>query len=108
MGGTEHLDLDGNNWTEQKPTKQPPPLYFTSGAFDPALNKVVVFGGGSVGADQNRTWAWDGTDWTQLSPAKRPSIREGLGTVWDPASHQFLIFGGDVFNTSRFTGTPGR
>jgi hypothetical protein len=68
---------DGNNWTEQNPTKQPPLLYFTSGAFDPVLKEVVVFGGGSVGADQNKTWSGDGTNRTQLSPAKHPSIRGG-------------------------------
>jgi hypothetical protein len=57
---------DGNNWTEQNATKQPPPLCFTGGAFDPVLQEVVVFGG-SVGADQNKTWPRDGTNWTQLS-----------------------------------------
>ena len=32
----------------KNPAKQPPPLYFTTGAFDPALKEVVVFGGGDV------------------------------------------------------------
>jgi hypothetical protein len=68
------------------------------------LKEVVVFGGGSVGADNSETWAWDGTDWMQLQPAKHPTIREGLGTVWAPSSRQFLVFGGYIFNTNKFYG----
>jgi hypothetical protein len=68
------------------------------------LKEVVVFGGGSVGADQNKTWSWDGTNWTQLSPAKHPSIRGGWERCGIQRNHQFLIFGGNVFNTTKFYG----
>src|SRR4029077_13348463 len=81
-----------------------PTLYRTTGAFDPRLQEVVVFGGGSSAEDQNITWAWDGSDWTQLSPAKSPSAREGLGTIWDPANQRFLVFGGMDFTTGKFYG----
>jgi hypothetical protein len=95
---------DGTNWTEQTPANQPPPLYFTTGGFDPLLNEVVVFGGGSVGEDQNTTWSWNGSDWTLLSPSKSPAARERLGTIWDPSSRQFLVFDGFVFNTTKYFG----
>ncbi len=92
------------NWALRTPATTPPPLYFTTGAFDQALKEVIVFGGGSEGVDQNTTWAWDGTNWTLLSPAVSPPLREGFGTVWHPPSHQFLIFGGSVFLTKQIFG----
>jgi hypothetical protein len=95
---------NGSNWTQRNPATTPPPLYFTTGAFDPMLNQVVVFGGGSVGVDQNTTWAWDGLNWTLLSPTASPSRREGFGTVWDEAHREFLIFGGDLFPNGKLFG----
>jgi hypothetical protein len=95
---------NGTKWTEQKPTTQPPPLYYTTGGFDPLLKEIIVFGGGSVAQDKSTTWAWDGSTWTRLSPSNRPAAREGLGTVWDPIGRQFLVFDGYVFNTSNYFG----
>jgi hypothetical protein len=93
---------DGSNWTEESPSTQPPPLYWTAGGYYPPVNAVVVFGGGSEGADQDATWAWTGTDWTQLSPLKSPAAREGVGLIGDPASRQFLVFGGTDFDSGTY------
>jgi hypothetical protein len=92
---------DGVDWTLLNPKTQPPPLYFSTGAFNPVTNKVLVFGGGSEGVDQNTTWTWDGRTWRLLSPSVSPPAREGFGTVWDAAHRQFLIFDGSVFSSGR-------
>ena len=69
-------------------------MYAASAAFDPNLNAVVLFGGGSGGVDQNTTWEWTGSDWQQLRTARRPPAREGAGMAYDPALGHVIIFGG--------------
>ena len=95
---------DGTNWTQQNPGTTPPPLYFTTGAYDPAIGVIVVFGGGSEAVDQNTTWTWDGTNWTEAFPSINPPARELFGTVWYPPKHQFLVFGGDLFSNGKLYG----
>src|SRR4029077_16949802 len=69
-------------------------------AFDPGLQGVVLFGGGSGGVDQNTTWLWDqvGATWTQLSPVQSPPAREGAGMAYDAALHRVILFGGQDNN----------
>jgi len=75
-------------------------VYAASAAFDPSLEGVVLFGGGSGGVDQNTTWLWDqvGATWTQLSIAHSPPAREGAGMSYDAALHRVILFGGQDNN----------
>ena len=59
---------DGQTWTMESPATQPPLVYASSAVFDPNLNTVILFGGGSGGIDQNTTWSWTGSNWEQLFP----------------------------------------
>ena len=69
-------------------------MYGGSAAFDPHLNAVVLFGGGSGGVDQNSTWEWRRSNWKQLLTSQSPPAREGAGSAYDPASGHVIIFGG--------------
>ena len=91
---------DGTTWTLQSPVMQPLLVYGASAAFDPGLQGVVLFGGGSGGVDQNTMWLWDqvGDTWTQLSPMQSPPAREGAGMTYDAASNQVILFGGQNNN----------
>jgi hypothetical protein len=65
-------------------------------AFDPAIKKIVLFGG--AGADwppYNDTWLFDGTSWTPgpIAPAGL-SGRTGAEMAYDPGSHRLIMFGG--------------
>ena len=62
--------------------------------FDPNLNTVVLFGGGSGGIDQNTTWSWTGTNWEELFPAQSPGPREGAGIASARVLGRTIIFGG--------------
>lgn len=64
---------DGNNWSQQHPAVSPRRRYFASMTYDPALGKVVLFGGktsylvaGSLYEQvNNELWSWDGSNWKQ-------------------------------------------
>jgi len=79
---------------------QPLLVYAASAAFDPGLQGVVLFGGGSGGVDQNTTWLWDqvATTWIQQSTALSPPAREGAGMTYDAALHHVILFGGQDNN----------
>jgi len=94
-------------------------VYAASAAFDPGLQGVVLFGGGSGGVDQNTTWLWDQVDatWTLVSTPHSPPAREGAGMTYDAALHHVILFGGqnnnayfndtwELISTSTPTPTP--
>ena len=91
---------DGTTWTLQSPAVQPLLVYAASAAFDPGLQGVVLFGGGSGGVDQNTTWLWDqvGATWIQLSTQQSPPAREGAGMAYDAALQRVILFGGQDNN----------
>ena len=91
---------DGTTWTLQSPAVQPLLVYAASAAFDPGLQGVVLFGGGSGGVDQNTTWLWDQVvaTWTHLSTVQSPPAREGAGMSYDAALHRVILFGGQDNN----------
>ena len=79
---------------------QPLLVYAASAAFDPSLQGVVLFGGGSGGVDQNTTWLWDqvGATWIQLSTAQSPPARESAGMAYDATLQHVILFGGQDNN----------
>ena len=93
---------DGTTWTMQSPAVQPLLVYAASAAFDPGLQGVVLFGGGSGGVDQNTTWLWDqvGATWKHLSTPQSPPAREGAGMTYDAALHHVILFAGQDNNGS--------
>ena len=91
---------DGTTWTEQSPAVQPLLVYAASAAFDPGMQGVVLFGGGSGGEDQNTTWLWDqvAATWILLSTPHSPPAREGAGMAYDAALQHVILFGGQNNN----------
>jgi hypothetical protein len=90
---------DGQTWTELHPAHSPPSRVWTSMAYDPAIGKMILFGGqtcdgGLCSVWLNDTWAWDGNDWTQLTPANAPPPRNSTSLAYDPVRQQLVLFGG--------------
>jgi hypothetical protein len=64
---------DGTNWTQRHPALSPCPRLFASMTYDPAIGRVVLFGGksqymaaGALVEDvNNEMWSWDGSSWKQ-------------------------------------------
>jgi hypothetical protein len=86
--------FDGRTWKIESPATQPPWIYAASAVFDPNLQTIVLFGGGSGGIDQNTTWSWTGSNWEQLFPTQSPGAREGAGIAYDAALGRVILFGG--------------
>ena len=92
---------DGTTWTLETRYVQPPWVNGGSAAFDPKLQAVVLFGGGSGGVDQNSTWQWLGVRgiWKQLRINQSPPPREGAGMTYFPALGHVIVFGGQNNDT---------
>jgi hypothetical protein len=65
---------NGSDWSQQHPAHSPKPRFFASAAYDPAVGKVILFGGKIYGLAppntelvNNELWGWDGTDWTRAA-----------------------------------------
>src|SRR5207302_8142290 len=64
-------------------------------AFDPAIGKLVLFGGLIPGQGPSaETWTFDGTGWTQLHPPVAPAPREEAAMAYDAARGNLVLFGG--------------
>jgi hypothetical protein len=68
--------------------------------FDPALGKVVLFGGDdAAGGQLNDTWLWDGTTWTPVFTAHAPPPRWQAAGAYDAANGTIVLFGGTTPST---------
>jgi hypothetical protein len=86
----------------------PPPTSRANGAFDPATNRLIVFGGyhGSGAKTQmtSDVWVLEGANglaanahWRRVIAAgEDPPARIGAGTAFDPNTERLIIVGGQV------------
>jgi hypothetical protein len=87
------LAYDGTTWTTVA-SSGPSPRAEAAMTYDPARQRVLLFGGRGVSGISDETWVWDGATWMQLFPATRPPTRADAAMVWDPGSQRVLMFGG--------------
>lgn len=105
-------DPVANTWTELRPAGTvPPPRLFPTMAYDPAAQKMILFGGEVDVAevseqelesehcflDVNDTWAYDpiANSWTELQPeGALPPVRAGHQMVHDSSTGLMIMFGG--------------
>ncbi len=84
-------------------------------AYDPAIGKLVLFGG--LGPS-NDTWTWDGTSWTQVADSGDPGCTNTCtasppetisgSLAYDVPANQLILFGGGEYNSNatwNFDGT---
>jgi hypothetical protein len=80
------------------PAVNPPPHHFAAMAYDPAADRVVLFGGYDIWADAvlNDTWVYDydTNTWNELHPEVSPSARLYHTMAWDVWSNRMILFGG--------------
>lgn len=70
--------LRGATWSQVHAASSPSPRYGATVAYDPTLEKVVLFGGFSGGDDRtyfSDTWAFDARNWTRLDAVRHPPER---------------------------------
>jgi hypothetical protein len=89
----------GGLWTQRSPAVSPSNRLWDSMAFDPALGKVVLYGGDFFGAFMNDTWTYGGGIWTDLTaqlPGAPPALGDA-GMVYVAGWNAVLLFGGQSF-----------
>ncbi len=71
--------------------------------YDPAEERVVLFGG--CGTDSNQTWTYADGVWSNLTSPIAPPVREGASMAYDSSTDAVVLFGGYVFtNLTKGTG----
>lgn len=100
-----------SSWTQAKPKGSPPSARAGHSAiYNPASNRMVVFGGSSGYAApcNNELWILENANgvgaapkWVPVTPAGTPpSARGGHRAVYNPANNTMIVFGGnDCFST---------
>lgn len=81
----------------------PPPRWGHTAVYDPASNRMIVFGGAALGSQYfSDVWVLNNADgqggtatWNQLSPSgSSPEPRWGHTAIYDPANNRLIVFGG--------------
>lgn len=90
---------NGKNWSKRTTSTAPHARYGSTLTFDPALGKVILFGGvplptGYPVDGLADTWAWNGTSWTRLTVATAPPGRTGAAAAYDRRTKRLVLFGG--------------
>ena len=123
--------LMGQIWTQLSPSGTPPVargLHGTTGVYDPASNRMIVFGGrDGSGNNLNDVWVLTNANgvggtsqWVNLIPNGAdgsPPARSGHSAAYDAANNIMIIFGGcsgyctpalnDVWTLSHANGLGG-
>ena len=90
-------------WTLLAPTGVPPAARWGAPAvYDPASNRMIVFGGVVTGTESNEVWVLTNANglggtptWIQLAPAGAlPALRGNHVAVYDALSNRMTVFGG--------------
>ncbi|MEE9128279.1 MAG: kelch repeat-containing protein [Planctomycetota bacterium] len=93
-------EFDGKSWTQIKPTFSPGKRYGHTMVYDPARQRVVLFGGKDPSKYRNKeladTWEFDGKSWTKIKPAKSPVARSHHRAAFDIVRQRVVLFGGST------------
>jgi Galactose oxidase, central domain len=107
---TDTWTYDGKAWTKQSPPVSPPGRWEANMVYDPAINRIVLFGGltnGQLGSMLNDTWTYNGSTWTKESPPTSPPPRQMPAMAYDATLGKVVLFGGGVgdYGTWTYDGT---
>ncbi len=101
-------EWDGSIWTRGLPATNLPVREGHALWYDPALRRVVLFGGmispgfAQPGPFQNDLWAWDGNDWVLLGMAGPPTDQYAMS--FDTARGLAVLYGGALRSTWEWDG----
>lgn len=89
--------LGPTGWTSICDPCVPGPRLSHPMVYDPDHQRLLMFGGDSLGGNLGDLWAFANNTWTQLvTTGTRPSARHAAQLVHDPENHRVLMFGGET------------
>jgi len=93
-------------WTQRQPSSSPLARDTHCMAFEPASQRVVLFGGYNLGTGSQLadTWEWDASNWVLMPTGSAPPARETFAMCAD-GSGGVLLFGGSSFGSGLFNDT---
>ncbi len=87
--------FNGKDWVELTTASSPPARYGAAVAFNPADNRIHMFGGSNEKVEFiNEHWVFDGAKWTKVEGSRVPTARQNARLAWDPTLQQFILYGG--------------
>src|SRR5206468_10952676 len=81
-------------WIELCPPISPSPRSYLAMTYDPASDKIIMFGGFDGTTYLNDTWTFDGVTWTEVARVTPPPARAAAQMAYDGVTHQVVLFGG--------------
>ncbi len=89
-------DHNTNTWTDLKPAVSPSARAYAAMAYDPASERLILFGGQPYPESIADTWTYDckTNTWTELTTAVGPSPRGKHGMAYNPSDGKIVLFGG--------------
>jgi hypothetical protein len=100
----ETWEWTGRRWVQRYLTEVPPPRAAFAMVSDFEGERVLLFGGGTVGDGVlNDTWQFKDRVWTQIETATAPPARRLPGHAFDRDRGRFIIFGGGAETVFRDT-----
>lgn len=93
----ETWELGGTTWVNATPTQTTPPRRIdAAAAYDALRERVVLFGGTSLGGKHDDTWEWNGTSWAEVNLlGPRPPARSAHAMAYNSQTQRVMLFGGD-------------
>src|SRR5206468_8793434 len=81
-------------WIELCPPISPSPRSYLAMTYDPASDKIIMFGGFDGTTYLNDTWTFDGVTWTEVATNTRPPARAAAQMAYDSVTRKVVLFGG--------------
>ena len=100
LGDTWSYDLNTDTWQELQPAVAPDPRSYSAMAYDPASDRMILFGGAAGPCCEevtfNDTWAYDvdTNTWTELAPSYGPNATGWHAMALEADTGQIVLFGG--------------
>jgi hypothetical protein len=84
---------DGITWSRLQPTTTPSNRIAVNLAWDPAIQRVVLFGGYSngSGSQTNDLWTWDGGTWVRQYPSATPPPDLANAAIGYDGAHKNIV-----------------
>jgi hypothetical protein len=101
-------ELRGTVWTDVTPAAgSPPGRGWTQLAYDPNLQRMIMFGGYSNegGFSYGDTWSFAGGSWTEIEASNFAGVRDSFGMVYDLTRQVAVVFGGYLADVIELTET---
>ncbi|MBL8753030.1 MAG: hypothetical protein JNK15_06970 [Planctomycetes bacterium] len=92
-GTNDTWEFDGAAWTLRALPLVPPARFGAALGYDPVRQRLVLFGGQSLGAPLADTWEYDGVSWVQVATTTAPLPQSSASMAWHDGLQALVLVG---------------